>query len=177
MRLDGLRDAYAWVETSRPPSDRAAVVCHGDFHPLNVMMEGSNVTGVLDWANMRIADAAWDVGAAIALFGHWPIDLPGPVVPVVNVIRNWLLRRYEKAYLAERPLDLASVRHYEAMRLLGFMVETGIYRQAKAGVIPPTTKAAPFNDPRVLRGITKRFTAITGVAVWLPEDTSYGTRG
>ncbi|MBI5290013.1 MAG: phosphotransferase [Chloroflexi bacterium] len=170
MKLDGLRDACAWVEASRPPSERAAVVCHGDFHPLNVMIEGNTLAGVLDWAGMRIAEPAWDVGAAIALFGHGPIDLPGPVVPIVNLVRRWLLRRYVNAYHAERPLDAASVRYYEAVRLLGFMVDTGVYRQAKAGIIPPTRMGAPFNHPRVLRGITKRFTAMTGVPVWLPED-------
>ena len=168
-KLEGLRDACAWVETSRPPTDRAPAVCHGDFHPLNVLMDGDLVSGVLDWPMMRIADPAWDVGAAIALFGHGPIDLPRPVVAVVNVIRNWLLRRYVKAYLAERPLDAESVRYYEAMRLLGFMLETGSYRQAQAGVVPPTTKATAFNHPRVLRGIAKRFTKVTGVAVTLPE--------
>ncbi len=170
MKLDGLRDACAWVEAGRPPSKRAAVLCHGDFHPLNVMMVGNTVAGVLDWANMRIADPAWDVGAAIALFGHGPVDLPRPVVPIVNLVRRWLLRRYVNAYLAQRPLEVASVRYYEAVRLLEFMMETEVYRRAKAGAIAPTTKAAPFNDPRVLRGIAKRFTAITGVPVSLPED-------
>jgi hypothetical protein len=88
----------------------------------------------------------------------------------VGAVRRWLLRRYLKAYLAERPLDMTAVRYYEAVRLLGFMVEVGVYRQARQGVIPPITKPTAFNDPRVLSGIVRRFHKITGVMPVLPDD-------
>jgi aminoglycoside phosphotransferase (APT) family kinase protein len=144
------------------------VICHGDLHPLNVMMEGGDVTGVLDWANARLDDPAWDVGASIALFSHGPIDLPGPLVRIADVARGWLMRRYLNAYLAERQLDMDAVRCFEAMRLLGFLIEVGIVRQSRAGAVAPTTKPTAFESPRVLSGIIRRFNEITGVTPSLP---------
>ena len=66
-QLDGLRAGAAWLAAHRPESVYDAVVCHGDFHPLNVMIEGRDVTGVLDWSWMHLGDPAWDVGASTAL--------------------------------------------------------------------------------------------------------------
>ena len=36
----------------------APALLHMDYHPLNVMVDGGQVTGVLDWANVRVATAA-----------------------------------------------------------------------------------------------------------------------
>jgi aminoglycoside phosphotransferase (APT) family kinase protein len=166
-RLEGLREGFAWITANRPIST-ATVLCHGDLHPLNVMLEGDQVSGVLDWANARIDQPAWDVGASIALLGHGPVDLPGPLLPIADLARRWMVGRFVRAYTKQRPIDIDAVRYFEATRLMGFMVEVGIVRQARAGVIAPVTKPTAFEHPRVLRGIFRRFLAITGVDVSLP---------
>lgn len=166
-KLDGLRSAYEWLMANRPQS-QSAVVCHGDLHPLNVMMEGRVVSGLLDWPNARIDDPAWDVGATVALMGHGPVDLPGPVIPIVNAARRWLVRHYLKEYLALLPIDRNAIEYYEATRLLGFLIEVGTVWHARAGVIAPVTKPTAFESPRVVAGIVQRFAAITGVRSTLP---------
>ena len=40
---------------------------HLDYHPLNVMCVGSRVSGVLDWANVRVGDARVDLARTITL--------------------------------------------------------------------------------------------------------------
>ena len=166
-RLGGLRASYEWLMANRPQL-RRAVICHGDLHPLNVMMERRDVSGVLDWPNARIDDPAWDVGATVALMGHGPVDLPAPVIPIVNAARRWVVRRYLKEYLVSRPLDRDALEYYEATRLLGFLIEVGTIWHARAGVIAPVSKPTAFESPRVLAGIVQRFTAITGVRPVLP---------
>jgi aminoglycoside phosphotransferase (APT) family kinase protein len=169
-QLTGLSQAATWIDSNRPAPSVPPCICHGDFHPLNIMMEGDEVTAVIDWSSMRIADPAWDVGAAMALFGHGPIDLPGPFIPLVNAVRNRLKARYLRGYLALRPLPMRSLEYYEAMRLLGFMMEVGQYRHSLGGQLAATDKPTAFNDKRVLAGIMQRFKDITGIQPSIPPD-------
>jgi aminoglycoside phosphotransferase (APT) family kinase protein len=169
-RLDGLRAGMDWLDTNTPPPPARPAICHGDFHPLNVMMDGGSVSGVLDWAMTQVADPAWDVGASIALFGYGPVDLPGPVLRVVNWLRGGMLRRYVKGYQETMSLDMDAVRYYEAFRLWLFMMEGGQHRQSLVGVIPPLTKPTAFHAKPVLDRIARRFTEITGVAMELPPE-------
>jgi aminoglycoside phosphotransferase (APT) family kinase protein len=53
--LEGLRAASSWLAQSRPPP-RREVICHGDFHPLNLLADGGRVTALIDWPNVRIAE-------------------------------------------------------------------------------------------------------------------------
>lgn len=42
-------------------SDRPAVVCHGDFGPQNILVEGERISGLLDFEDARIGDPLLDV--------------------------------------------------------------------------------------------------------------------
>jgi aminoglycoside phosphotransferase (APT) family kinase protein len=170
-RLDGLRAGMEWLESNAPPAPARLSICHGDFHPLNVMLDGSSVSGVLDWAMTQVADPAWDVGATMALFGQGPVDLPAPVLRVVGTLRAWMVRRYVKAYVETLPLDMEAVRYYEAFRLWLFLMEGGQHRQALLGAIPPLARPTAFHAKPVLDGIARRFAEITGVTVTLPPET------
>ncbi len=48
-------------------SDRA--VCHGDFHPLNVLVDVGISVGVIDWTDACIADPHLDIGRTTMLYG------------------------------------------------------------------------------------------------------------
>jgi aminoglycoside phosphotransferase (APT) family kinase protein len=166
-RLEGLRVGHEWVISERPPT-AAHTICHGDLHPLNIMLSGDDVAGVLDWPNARIEDPAWDIGATVALMSHGPVELPPPAIPFVNMVRRRLVASYLREYTKLRPLDADAVRYFEAARLLGFLIEVGVVRRSRAGDIPAVTKPTAFDSPRVLQGITRRFTEITGVPPSLP---------
>lgn len=49
------------VITAEPHARRTPVVNHGDFGPQNVLFVGSEVSGVLDFEDARIADPLLDV--------------------------------------------------------------------------------------------------------------------
>ena len=144
------------------------VICHGDFHPLNVLVTGHEVTGVVDWGWVVIAQPALDVGATVALLAHGPVDVPRLALPLVRVVRRWIVRRYLRAYASVRPLDLDEVRYFEALRLFDFACEAGEQMQAEAGAIESDMQS-PFFAPHVRDGVMKRLRRLTGIEVTLPR--------
>jgi aminoglycoside phosphotransferase (APT) family kinase protein len=158
-----------WINANRPPAAGRRAICHGDFHPLNVMVDGAAVSGVLDWAWARLDDPAWDVGATVALMTQGPLDLPAILHGAAGLVRRWLVARYLRAYAALHPIDLASVRYYEALRCLGMLIEAGEHRQAACGAIPPIAKPCAFDTPRTLHSLIGRFRVISGMVLTLPS--------
>lgn len=169
-RLTGLEPGAQWLLAHRPPPAASPAICHGDFHPLNVLLDGRAVSGVLDWAWSKIDDPAWDVGATVALITQGPLALPGILRGPVIAVRRWLVNRYLRAYAALRPIDLAAVRYYEALRCLAMLIEAGEHRQAQRGVVPPIAKPTAFVDDSVISGLNARFRAISGVAIFAPAS-------
>ena len=86
-------------------------LCHGDFHPGNVMMSASGPRAI-DWIDASCGPPAADVARTLFLLrdGHLP-----RVLPLWRRVRIMLLRRrfvagYLGAYRRRRPLDLDEVR-------------------------------------------------------------------
>ncbi len=167
-RLTGLEPGLEWLMANQPPAAPRASVCHGDFHPLNVMLDATGVTGVLDWSWVKVGDAAWDVGATTALMAQGPIDLPAPLRAIAQQIARWVVAAYLRAYAALRPIERPAVRYYEALRCLGMLVESGERRQAARGIIPPIPKPSAFETAQARRRLLRRFRSITGLALAVP---------
>jgi len=163
--LEELLPGMQWLLDNEPAEATPPAICHGDFHPLNVLMDKNRVSGVIDWTYTRIGDPAYDVGATIAIFGQGPVDLPGFVHSGVGLFRRWIIARYYRTYQRLRPVDGDAIHYYEAMRCLGFLVEAGEHRQADLGVFARPQKPTAFGAPRTVRGIIARFREITGVAL------------
>ncbi len=53
---------------ARPPA-----LVHLDYHPLNVLVEGGQVTAVLDWANARTGDPRADVARTLSILRLAPL--------------------------------------------------------------------------------------------------------
>lgn len=168
-RLDGLRPALAWLEKHRPPARAPDVICHGDFHPLNVLVQDGEVTGVVDWGWVAIAPAEFDVGSTIALLNYAPVSLPRALLPLVRFLRGMITRRYLRAYTALRPLDPGALRYYEALRLTDFLAEAGEQMQAERGIIVSAFDT-PFYAPAVRTAALRRLRAIVGHEVALPPS-------
>lgn len=166
--MHGLDEGVNWLRANRPPETAPPVVCHGDFHPLNLVLDRGEITGVIDWPWTRIAPAEYDVGATIAIFRHGPVELPELLTPIITQIRERMVRRYLEAYEAARPLDHAALAYYEALRSLGFLLEGGRQRLVDAGVIEYPGKPTAFRGRKQINGIGRRFQQLTGIRVTLP---------
>jgi aminoglycoside phosphotransferase (APT) family kinase protein len=128
--LTGLEPGLAWLDDRRPPQPRKAAICHGDFHPLNILADKNQPTGVIDWSSVVIAEPAMDVGSAITNMSAFPRSLSWGLDAAAQALISAALRRYEHAYRARYPLDDQAVLYYEVFRAVAQLVWVGQARAA-----------------------------------------------
>ena len=169
--LDGLRPAIDWLHREyREPAER--VVCHADFHFLNMLVDRKRVTGIIDWSFQHVCFDApeFDVGNTRAVLD---IDLPGlppPVRRVLQAVQRRLLRRYTSLYERRRPLDRERVLWSEVYRYVRELVHAG---ESLPGGEPVTGTSledfpSPWLVPEVLAGTLAGIERRCGVAAALP---------
>jgi len=122
-RLPWIRQGMNWLRQHPPSNPDAPSICHGDFHPLNLLYDGGKVTGILDWGGLTLADPAYDVGNTLVLltiaFRHVAASMEG----FSSVDFDRMAERYLAAYRARRPLDGASLDYYRVRRCVRALVE------------------------------------------------------
>jgi aminoglycoside phosphotransferase (APT) family kinase protein len=164
--LAGLAPLLGWLRERRPRLDVAPVICHGDLHPQNVLVQGRAVSGVLDWPNAIVAEPAFDVAATLSILRFVPIDL------VVSGLLRWparvglriLARRYVAGYQRRRSIDPARLTYYEIATALRALVRSGESRRRATGGPPPS---ALDRSPYAAR-LQAHAARVTGLAVSLP---------
>lgn len=161
--LTGLESGLAWLDDHRPSTAREAVICHGDFHPLNILSDKNQPTGVIDWANVVIAEPAMEVGSAIANMSAVPLPLPWALRVTARAIIGTALRRYERTYRALRPLDDQTVLYYEIFRAVAQLVWVG---QARAA---GRVGGGAFHSAAGVRNLIALIRKLSGVSLWLEK--------
>ncbi len=95
---------------ARLDSQASSSVLHLDYHPLNVMVDGRHVTGVLDWANVAVGDRRADLARTVTLLRLPPLP-PGTPAVVQLVMRPILeaawRRGYRQLQIADPFVDMA----------------------------------------------------------------------
>jgi aminoglycoside phosphotransferase (APT) family kinase protein len=116
-RFPWLGAGLDWLVEHRPPEPESLSICHGDFHPLNILVQGGQITGVVDWAGLKIADPLLDIANTIVL----------AMIPAKHLfhIPGWdqFPQMYLAAYRAHRPLDLSYLDYYQARRCVIALME------------------------------------------------------
>lgn len=168
--LHGFIDALRYIEGNFPVHG-SPVMCHGDFHPLNILVEGGALPGVVDWASnhARLGPAEYDIGATTALMKFAPVRVPSLIRPLVDWLRNKIAANYLTEYARQRPSDPNSIRYFEALRCFGFMIEASERLLADQGILAPISKPSAFVSPRVRRRVMARFAKISGVRMEPPS--------
>ena len=91
------------------------MVCHGDFHPLNVMVDGERAS-VIDWTDAGLGPREADVARTALLFHIAAIAANCAVErAVLKVAGPASSRRYLRTYEAGRPLDADRMRVWEVL--------------------------------------------------------------
>lgn len=160
----GLEPAMDWLLAHRPAEPARRVICHGDFHPGNILVSAGEVTGVLDWPNAVVGDPAYDVAATKALLELTPVevlDVRAAVRPLIDVARRLLLRRYLAGYRRRRSLDPSIIEYYEAVACMRGLIRVAEVHRAAARGGPAVGRldASPYG-----RRAAARFARITGIA-------------
>jgi aminoglycoside phosphotransferase (APT) family kinase protein len=156
--LGSLAPGVEWLARNRPEAAMAEVICHGDFHPLNVIMAGDRLSGVVDWSQAISAEPSYDVAATRVLLLFGRVDVAPWLRPLVDRARAIPIRRYLRFYRAARPFDERNMAYYESLRVL--------YALVAGGTSPPGHPNA-WGEPHTLAALYRHFEGITGVRVRL----------
>lgn len=109
---EALRRAEALSDDamSGPP-----VVCHGDFHPLNVVVEGGRAS-VIDWTDAGLGPREADVARTLLLFHVASIAADSMAERVaLRFAGPRLAERYRHTYEADVPLDAGRLRTWTVL--------------------------------------------------------------
>lgn len=159
LSLEPFRPALRWLLENRPADPARPVICHGDFHPINILMSEGVVTGVLDWSMTTAAEAACDVGNTRLLLAIAPMELPAVLDAILAPMRRVVARRYSQAYQSLRPVDADHVRYFEALRCLIELSWVAERRAIGAGMY-----RNPWGSTRSIGKLISHFQQVTGVA-------------
>jgi aminoglycoside phosphotransferase (APT) family kinase protein len=164
--LSGLAPLLAWLRERRPRPDTGAVICHGDLHPQNILVEGRAVSGVLDWPNALVAEPAFDVASTLSILRFVPAGLavPGPLRWLARAGQQILAGRYLAGYRRRRPIDAGRLAYYEVAAAMRALVRNGESRRRGAGAPPPS---ALDRSPYAVR-LLARTVRLTGLTASLP---------
>lgn len=76
---------------------RTDCLIHMDYHPLNIVSDGSVITGVLDWCGAAAGDPRADLARTEITLLAAPVP-PGPMAPFLNLARHLVLRAWRSGY-------------------------------------------------------------------------------
>jgi len=156
--LVGLRRGAEWLLTNVPEQDGRVAICHGDFHPLNVVMDAGTFSGVVDWSQAIVAEPAYDVACTSVILRFGPVELSGVLRAIFERVRALPMRRYASGYRKRSTVDMRNASYYEAMHVLSNLTF--------AGELAPDLPN-PWGDPRTAAGLERFFAKRTGVEVAL----------
>ncbi len=119
-----LEAAGRWL-AEHPPAAPPEVVCHGDLHPFNVLVDADGTVTVLDWSAALLAPAAYDLAFTGLVLAEPPVSVPAPVRPLVRAAGRALARRFRRTYARETggPIDPAALAWCEGVICLRALVE------------------------------------------------------
>ena len=141
-RAADLRDA--------PPS-----ACHGDFHPLNVLVTDDGMT-VIDWTDAGVGDRHGDVARTLLLFELAAIAASSAAErAVLRRVGPWLNRTYRRAYDEAKPLDPHRLALWTPVHLLHGWTQV---RALHAGLFGDSGAAARV-PPALVDELQRRFDA------------------
>jgi aminoglycoside phosphotransferase (APT) family kinase protein len=159
-RLD-LVGAAEWL-AANPPVSEPEVVCHGDLHPFNVLVDAHGGVTVLDWSAALIGPRAYDVAFTSLVLAEPPFVVPRAIRPLLQAAGRWLSRRFVCRYTrdAGAHVDTASLRWHQGVVCLRALVEVANW--AGAGELD-----ARRGHPWLICGpaFAVRLSALTGVSV------------
>jgi aminoglycoside phosphotransferase (APT) family kinase protein len=116
--------AARWLE-EHPLAPSPEVICHGDLHPFNLLVDTDGEVTVLDWSASLLAPSAYDLAFTGLVLAEPPVAVPRAFRPMVNAAGRWLGRRFRRAYSrhAAVEVDPGVLRWFEGVVCLRALVE------------------------------------------------------
>jgi aminoglycoside phosphotransferase (APT) family kinase protein len=108
----------------RMPPEGRTVVCHGDLHPLNLLVDAGGAVTLVDWTAAIRAEPAYDVAFTSLLLANPPLHAPGPLRAVIRRVGARMAARFVARYRTLVPdHDLTPLDWYRALHGARILVE------------------------------------------------------
>ncbi|HEY6393944.1 MAG TPA: phosphotransferase, partial [Candidatus Binataceae bacterium] len=168
--LPGLKEALgrvaqraAWFRTAAP------ALLHMDYHPLNVMVQGVRVTGVIDWVNTDVGDRHLDAAMTAVILSSSALEKPRWMRDnlVGNSLRTSFASLYIPLYHAMAPLDFERFRYCQAVAALLRLSMLGMMRAHGAETVGFRPEAISEVTPAVVRLLSRYASRKSGASVGL----------
>jgi len=126
-----LQAAVAWLDAHRP-TGTTEVVCHGDMHPFNVLVDDQGLPTVLDWSAAVLAPREYDLAFTSLMLAEPPLLAPGPVRPLLRGFGRALSRRFLRAYFRQTNTvtDRAALAWFQALVCIRALTEVAWWTHA-----------------------------------------------
>jgi aminoglycoside phosphotransferase (APT) family kinase protein len=118
----GRHDLERTAEHLAATADVTPVICHGDLHPFNLLVDGGRWT-LIDWSTAVLADPHYDLAFTTLMLANPPLGGPAPTRAATRAIGGRLANRFLRSYEQRtgRPVDTARLawgRRAHALRAL-----------------------------------------------------------
>ena len=161
FRRADLADAARWLLDHLPP-EAPEVICHGDLHPFNLLVDGSGHVTVLDWSAAIVGPRAYDLAFTSLMLAEPPLSVGRAVRPLLRAAGRLLSRRFLRRYRQHSgtAIDGSSLAWHQAVVCLRALVEV-------AGWVDAGTVEGRERHPWLVSGpaFARRLSKITGVPV------------
>lgn len=159
-RFSHIEPGFAWIKENLPEQRNHLSICHGDFHPGNLIVESGEVTGILDWPGARIAEAELDIATTLLL-----MEVLAPLLAEdsPSEVFKTLAGGYLQAYTVHRAIDSDRLNYYKAFRALKAFVRgtAGRMQNLEAALAP--RDQYPWADDRALTKLSAIFKDASGI--------------
>jgi aminoglycoside phosphotransferase (APT) family kinase protein len=168
--LPGLREAHARV-SQRAGAFRVAAqsLLHMDYHPLNVLVRGVHVTGIIDWVNTDVGDRHLDAAMTAAILSSSALERPRWMRDnlVGNSLRASFAALYVPLYHAMAPIEFERLRYCQAVAALLRLSMLGMIRARGPETVGFRPEAIGEVTPAVLRLLSRYVARKSGADVRL----------
>jgi aminoglycoside phosphotransferase (APT) family kinase protein len=164
--LAHLKPGVAWLEEHRPPERDRVAICHGDFHPGNVMVDAGQMTGILDWSGAQLADPEYDVAVSLILVA---VAAPELAKDMLQDAFRVFSDRYLTIYSRFGALDSERLRYYRAFRAMRAFIRASAVRTPHVNPRLLPRDQYPWARPGPVRRLMGEIKETTGITMPLPR--------
>jgi len=172
--LPGLREALQRIN-ERAPRFRSSPqsIVHMDYHPLNVMVDGVQVTGVIDWVNTDVGDRHLDAAMTAVILSSSALEHPRWMRDnlVGNGLRASFAALYMPLYHAMAPMNFERFRYCQAVAALLRLSMLGMMRARGPEVVGFRPESISEVTPAVVRLLSRYATRKSGASARLDMAT------
>ena len=163
--LSHLTPLVDWLVANRPEQRDELSICHGDFHPGNIMVDGERVSGILDWPGAVLADAEYDVAASVVLITVGGSSLAPDTPPEIF---EAFAAGYLDSYSQQRTLDPERLRYYRASRAVRAFLRRSAARTSRVARDLAPRDQYPWTEEGAVRRLARVISETTGIDAPLP---------